>query len=133
MAATLDELASFVPDFIKRRLERDPRPPEGPVTETFQGAIAFADITGFTPLANKLAKAGPEGAEELSRIVNAFYGELTELVTAHAGDIVAYAGDAALILWRGGDDATTAAMQGSLMCLPRCSGSTHTPWICATS
>jgi class 3 adenylate cyclase len=59
-------------------------------------AVLFADLAGFTALAEALSLQGPRGAEELSRIIDAHFGRLTDIVLAAGGDILAFAGDAAL-------------------------------------
>ena len=59
----------------------------------------FADISGFTALAERLAEAGPAGTETLTRILNDYFGQLIALIEAYGGDIVKFAGDALLALW----------------------------------
>jgi class 3 adenylate cyclase/tetratricopeptide (TPR) repeat protein len=59
----------------------------------------FADIAGFTPLAERLAQQGAAGIEELSRLLNAYFGQLIDLITTHGGDVYSFAGDALLALW----------------------------------
>lgn len=90
------ELASFVPSLVARRLLEHPDPPSAPEGERFDAAALFADISGFTALAERLARTGPSGVEALSELLNGRVGELVELVTAHRGDVVKFAGDALL-------------------------------------
>ena len=61
-----------------------------------QGATLFADIAGFTPLTNALAKAlGPRrGAEELTRHLNLVYGALIAEIDRYGGSVVDFSGDA---------------------------------------
>ena len=42
---------------------------------------------------------GPAGAEELSRLLNAYLGALVDAVIAHGGDVVKFAGDGLFALW----------------------------------
>ncbi|MBX0330346.1 tetratricopeptide repeat protein [Oscillochloris sp. ZM17-4] len=60
------------------------------------GAVLFADISGFTPLTNSLARElGPQrGAEELSRQLNAIYTALVAQVHGYHGSVIGFAGDA---------------------------------------
>jgi len=77
--------------------------------ERFPAAVLFADISGFTPLAERLARRGPAGAEDLSDLLNAYFGQLTALIDAHAGEVVTFAGDGLLAAWPA-DDEDLAAM-----------------------
>ncbi|MEP7199924.1 MAG: adenylate/guanylate cyclase domain-containing protein, partial [Chloroflexota bacterium] len=104
MPALVDTLASYVPALITRRLAADPTPLTGPIAEQLPAAIMFADITGFTPLAERLAQRGPAGTEELGRLLNAYFGQLIDLVTAHGGDVVKFAGDGLMAMWTTTDD-----------------------------
>ncbi|MEI7768828.1 MAG: adenylate/guanylate cyclase domain-containing protein, partial [Chloroflexales bacterium] len=66
------------------------------------GAVLFADISGFTPLTNSLARElGPQrGAEELSRQLNAIYTALVADVQRYHGSVIGFAGDA-ITCWFG--------------------------------
>lgn len=99
MFPILDILASYAPALVTRRLVADPTPITAPTLERFRAVALFADISGFTPLAERLSQGGPQGVEELSRVLNTYFGQLIDLITAHGGDIVKFAGDALLALW----------------------------------
>ena len=99
MSSILDTLASYVPAQVTRRLSADSAPLSAPLLERFPAVALFADVSGFTPLAERLSGRGPQGVEELSRALNAYFGQLIDLITAHGGDIVKFAGDALLALW----------------------------------
>lgn len=92
-------LTSYVPALITRRLATDPAPVTAPISDQFQAAVLFADISGFTALTERLAQKGPVGAEELTHLLNAYFGQLIDLVQVHGGDIVKFAGDALVALW----------------------------------
>ena len=93
-------VASFVPALVARRFGDAGHAPSQPVSEQVPGAVLFADIAGFTPLAERLAALGPRGAEELSALLNRTFGQLIALIGAHGGEVVTFAGDALLALWR---------------------------------
>ena len=99
MFPVLDILASYAPALVTRRLAVDPKPISAPTLEHFNAVALFADISGFTPLTERLSQGGPQGVEELSRVLNTYFGQLIDLITAHGGDIVKFAGDALLALW----------------------------------
>lgn len=50
-------------------------------------------------MAERLAQREPEGLEDISRLLNTHFGELIDLVYAHGGEVVKFAGDALLALW----------------------------------
>ena len=95
----IETLASYVPALIIRRSLAQSTAVSEPVRESFAASVLFADISGFTALTEKLAQQGPVGVEELTRILNAYFGRLIALIHAHGGDIVKFAGDALLALW----------------------------------
>jgi class 3 adenylate cyclase len=63
------------------------------------GVLLFADISGFTPLTERLAQRGPDGAEALSRILNDYFGAVIDLIHSFGGDIIRFAGDAPFVVW----------------------------------
>ncbi len=99
MSSPVETLAAYVPQLIARRFIDRPEPLTEPVTEHFFAAVLFADITGFTALTERLAKSGLAGAEQVSALLNDYFGQMIDLVTAHGGDVVKFAGDAMLALW----------------------------------
>ncbi|NUM46933.1 MAG: adenylate/guanylate cyclase domain-containing protein, partial [Anaerolineales bacterium] len=95
----LDTLASYVPQIILHHLRAHPGGLTDPFSESRQAATFFADISGFTPLTERLAQSGPDGAERLASILNEYFGTLINLVHEYGGDIVKFAGDALLAVW----------------------------------
>jgi class 3 adenylate cyclase/tetratricopeptide (TPR) repeat protein len=83
-----------------------------PVTD--RGAALFADISGFTPLTEALARrlGLQRGAEELTGHLNRVYDPLIEAVHRYGGSVLGFAGDS-ITCWFSGDDgrrATAAAL-----------------------
>lgn len=60
------------------------------------GAALFADVSGFTPLAEALVLAlGPQrGAEELTGWLNKIYDALVEQIESYRGSVISFSGDA---------------------------------------
>lgn len=100
----IETLASYVPTLITRHIAVDPTPISQPKTEPLQAAVLFADISGFTALTERLAQQGPGGAETLTQILNDYFGHLIDLIQAHGGDVVKFAGDALIALFPAFDD-----------------------------
>lgn len=81
-----------------------------------EGAALFADISGFTPLTEALARAlgARRGVEELTRHLNRVYDALVHEVHDHQGSIIHFAGDA-ITCWFDGDPGLRAAVCGLAM------------------
>jgi hypothetical protein len=60
-SAILKKLTSYVPKVVIRRLFNNPTKIVAPEIESFESCLVFADISGFTPLTEKMAQLGPEG------------------------------------------------------------------------
>ncbi len=75
-----------------------------------QGAVLFADISGFTPLTIALAQElGPQrGAEELTQHLNRVYGALIVEAHRYRGSVISFAGDA-ITCWFDQDKGPKAA------------------------
>src|SRR5262245_61935258 len=116
MSDLLTTLISYVPALVVRRLASNPAPISAPIAESFPAAVLFADISGFTSLAERLARRGALGAEELTRLLNAYFGQLITLVAEHGGEVVKFAGDALLALWPVADEPLEVATLRAAQC-----------------
>jgi len=106
--ALAEVLASYVPKLIQNRIIADPSPIESPVSDDFQAAVLFADISGFTHLTERLAEKGPTGVETLARILNEYFGQLIDIIHEYGGDVVKFAGDAVIAVWNIASDSPEA-------------------------
>src|SRR5262245_15534631 len=109
MPGLLDTLTSYVPwqiapHLITAHLE----PTTAPAAERFPASLLFVDISGFTPLVERLTRRGQDGVEELSRLLNTYFGELIDLVVLYGGVIVKFAGDSVTALWPAKEGLPTA-------------------------
>lgn len=116
MVQFLETLASYVPHLVIRHLADDPTPLLEPTSYEIRAAVLFADVSGFSTLADRLAERGPDGAEALSETLNGVFNELIALITALGGDIVTFAGDALLALWPATDEDLTIAIRRASQC-----------------
>jgi CheY-like chemotaxis protein/class 3 adenylate cyclase len=73
------------------------------------GAALLADISGFTPLTEALARelGLQRGAEELTRTINRVYGAIIEPVHRYGGSVIGFSGDA-ITCWLEDDDGLRA-------------------------
>ena len=104
MPNLIDELLPYVPDLVISQISKSNKFPEKPTTESFKAAALFADISGFTSITEQLVARGPQGVEMLSRILNDYFGKLTRQIADHGGDVVNFAGDSLLGIWKLEDD-----------------------------
>ena len=74
------------------------------LSDRTHGAALFADISGFTPLTEALARElGPQrGAEELTRHLNLVYDALIGELQRYGGSVISFSGDA-ITCWFEGD------------------------------
>ncbi len=111
----LKQYSAYVPrlvlkDLHARKLGLEPE-------SQFETALLFADISGFTALTERLAKQGPGGMEQLTQILNAYFGRLISTINSHGGDIIKFAGDAMLAVWPAVDGVALAECQrAALQC-----------------
>jgi class 3 adenylate cyclase/tetratricopeptide (TPR) repeat protein len=81
----------------------------GPAHRVIDGSLLLFDITGFTPLTERLARRGREGAEELSNLLDAVFSQLLMDAEDEGADLLKWGGDALLLLFDGPDHGCRAA------------------------
>jgi len=87
----------LVPDFILQQVAA------GRKSGGFRAAALFADVSGFSTLADLLMVQGQHGAEVLASIMRTIWEPLTESVYERGGFIATFAGDAFTALFPFGD------------------------------
>ncbi len=94
-------VAAFVPTHVVRGIV-DGRPPVPGVASVSEGAVIFADVAGYTPMAERLARlmrgqtdeSGARGAEELNRLINQSFSAMMAVVQQYGGVVTRFSGDA---------------------------------------
>jgi class 3 adenylate cyclase len=99
MSDLLSTMASYVPPSVVRRVLAETQCPREPYAERFPAATLFADVSGFTPLTAALGRKGAEGPEELTRLLNTYFGHVITLIEAEGGEVVKFGGDAVTVLF----------------------------------
>ena len=96
-----DTESSYVPQAVMRHIRSLPADAVlSHASSAFPAAILFADISGFTPLTEKLSNLpGGDGAEQLLGALNSYFGRMVALIYASGGDVLKFAGDALLVMW----------------------------------
>lgn len=116
------DIASYVPS---RVLELLPSTLLVPVARDLSAAVLVTDISGFTPLAERLVREGPRGVERLSAVLNGFYSELFERVYEHGGEVITIVGDGVISVWPALDQELETALAGASECGLRISRELH--------
>jgi len=74
-----------------------------------RGSLVFADISGFTALAERLAQRGRAGGEELVETLSRVFAAMIDIAHAHGGMLLKFGGDALLLFFDGDDHTRRAA------------------------
>jgi class 3 adenylate cyclase/tetratricopeptide (TPR) repeat protein len=64
-----------------------------------EGTLLFADISGFTPMSERLAQIGREGAEELALLMTTCFTRLVGVIVSYGGIPLKFGGDSVLALF----------------------------------
>jgi len=91
----MTNLSAYLPQDRLRALARNEALPDRAI-----GSALFADISGFTPLTERLTRelGARHGAEELTKQINAVFDALIAEVERYGGSVISFAGDA-MICW----------------------------------
>ncbi len=102
---------TLLPTYLVEQIIQNPVPGQAG-GQFVHGTLLFADISGFTAMSEKLSRIGHEGAEEITAIVNRYFGTMLSILRDHAGQLVKFGGDALLGLFIE-PDSTTRAVQAA--------------------
>jgi class 3 adenylate cyclase/tetratricopeptide (TPR) repeat protein len=100
-ATTVVPLHPYAPLLLREWLTDEP----DSLWRCFDGTLVFVDISGFTKLSERLARAGNIGAEELTDTIGSCFAGLLGIAYAAGGSLLKFGGDALLLLFRGDDHA----------------------------
>jgi class 3 adenylate cyclase len=87
----------YVPPSVRAALPAGPL--ERPGAVELSGAVLFVDLSGFSQISEQLSSQ-PGGAERLKAILDRYFELLNTIVAAHGGEVMSYAGDGCVALWR---------------------------------
>lgn len=79
---------NLIPKFIHDKYKENKK------KDNFKATTLFIDISGFTPMTERLMREGKEGVEILSEIINKVFNPLINAVYNRSGFISGFAGDA---------------------------------------
>ncbi|HVF78492.1 MAG TPA: AAA family ATPase [Solirubrobacteraceae bacterium] len=92
-----DRLEPYLCELHRDWLAREP----GTRCRELDGSLLFFDISGFTPLTERLAKRGKAGVEQLIETLNGVVAPLVDTAARLGGDTLKFGGDALLLLFSG--------------------------------
>ncbi|HDD24889.1 MAG TPA: hypothetical protein ENF52_05590, partial [Chloroflexi bacterium] len=82
--------------------------------EFLNGALLFADISGFTAMSERMSTLGKEGDEQVTELINRYFSTMLEVIFAHGGDLFKFGGDALLAFFPDANDANADGVGGPL-------------------
>ena len=94
-------LQAYLPSHLVRRLGSAPGHDVIPCRDSFDAALLFADLTGYTALTEKLQRRGREGAEEITDVLKTAFRPVLSAVRRARGSVVSFGGDAVFVLFDG--------------------------------
>jgi hypothetical protein len=94
----LDVTYRHLPAYVAEQVTRDPTPGRA-AGQFIHGTLLFADISGFTAMSERLGRAGQEGAEEVTGVINRYFDTMLSLLRQHGGQLIKFGGDALLGLF----------------------------------
>ncbi|MBN1247801.1 MAG: DUF2791 family P-loop domain-containing protein [Anaerolineae bacterium] len=105
----LEAVVAHTPRLVASRLLADPTAPF--LAVPLVGTVMFADVAGFTPLAERFGRAPSlDGVEALTDLMNRVMGILVDGAGRYGGDLLKFGGDAGLFLFDGDDHGLHAAL-----------------------
>jgi len=99
----LTTLSTYLPYTLAEHIRRGPARPLFNRGKRLEAVALFADMAGFTPLAEALGARGSVGTEELTRILNGRFTPLIEEIENWGGVVGKFAGDAMTVLFHGAE------------------------------
>jgi class 3 adenylate cyclase len=98
-----DELSKFVPDSVKRMLERNPEATELEQREKDVSAI-FLDIAGYTRLSEQM------DTRQVNRLLQRYFSSFLEIIHEYQGDVNETAGDGLMVIFQNDRSSTEHAL-----------------------
>jgi class 3 adenylate cyclase/HAMP domain-containing protein len=87
------ELSKFVPESVKRLLERNPNATELE-KKNVEVSVLFLDIAGYTRLSEQLEP------KRLNQLVQTYFSSFLEIIQSHHGDISETVGDGLIVIFQ---------------------------------
>ncbi|HEX5994245.1 MAG TPA: AAA family ATPase, partial [Jiangellales bacterium] len=106
---------SYLPEHVMRLLASgvcsDP-----PVTRPSHAVVLYADVVGFTAMAEALSDSGTYGIEQLTGVMNRWFAVTADAISRSGGSVVDFAGDALLGIFSYDSASYPAVARRALRC-----------------
>ncbi|HET9221354.1 MAG TPA: adenylate/guanylate cyclase domain-containing protein, partial [Roseiflexaceae bacterium] len=107
---------SYVPQHVAQDLARHPAQDLLGRQRRFEVVALFADVSGFTAMSEALARSGRPGTEELTDVLNSYFGPMIDLIQSYGGIIGKFGGDAMTVLFPTARSARAATARRAIQC-----------------
>ncbi|MCO8274954.1 tetratricopeptide repeat protein [Actinoplanes sp. TRM 88003] len=107
---------SYLPEHTLRLLLTADSVGKPPVTQRAEAVVLYADVVGFTALAESFAGSGSYGTEQLTRIINHWFAVTADAIAASGGSVVDFAGDALVGMFDYTPDNAAAVARRAIRC-----------------
>jgi class 3 adenylate cyclase/tetratricopeptide (TPR) repeat protein len=91
---------SYLPEHAIDLLRTSETVGNPPMIQQVDAVVLFADVVGFTTMAESLAGSGSYGTERLTAVINQWFAVTAEAITNAGGSVVDFAGDALIGMFR---------------------------------
>lgn len=86
------------------------------MTQRAEAVVLYADVVGFTALAESFAGSGNYGTEQLTRIINRWFEVTADAIAASGGSVVDFAGDALVGMFDYTPETAAAVARRAIRC-----------------
>ena len=98
----LSQISSFHSTMLLRIVSEGESLTASSCRRHLDSVLAFFDISGYTKLAESLAKKeGSAGTEKLSSSLSVFFERAIQIINSHGGDVIKFCGDALMCVFPG--------------------------------
>jgi class 3 adenylate cyclase/tetratricopeptide (TPR) repeat protein len=110
---------SYLPGHVLELLLTTESVSNPPVTERVNAVILYADVAGFTAMAESLAGSGTYGTEQLTRTINRWFEVTADAIVKSGGSVVDFAGDALVGMFLHTPESAAAVARRAVQCAER--------------
>src|SRR5690349_16415638 len=89
----------YLPEHLARAIAAHPDTDPAGRAQRVHAVALFADVSGFTPMSEALARTGRRGAEDLTLILNRYFTRMIALLHDYGGIVCKFGGDALTVIF----------------------------------
>jgi predicted ATPase/class 3 adenylate cyclase len=107
---------SYLPKHVLELLLSAESVSNPPITQRVNAVILYADVAGFTAMAESLASSGTYGTEQLTRVINRWFEVTADAIADSGGSVVDFAGDALVGMFRYTSESAAEVARRAVRC-----------------